>query len=343
MFEEWSIPMRTKKKILSVLIVLHILVIYSCSDNSNPILPINSGHSKILFQANNQLNIINADGSNFQLVPTQGLYTFVAKLSSDASKVVYGSVDTDTTYQQILLYNFRSNETIKITDDNLFHDSPVISPDNNCVLYLTRRDWKNDLYLYNILNGEVKQINCNLNAFNPNFSADGSKIVCYGNNGGDSVGIFVMNIDGGDLTFIKNGSFPVFSPDGKKILYQKFIPPYDNGLYIMNTDGTEDKLLSLIPFQTNPRFSPDGSRIIFSKFTTNFDIYLINIDGSNLINLTNSDTEETQPVFTPDGSRIVFTQYDNITNTMKLYSMKIDGTDKKVIFEDSSNLGIKIF
>jgi TolB protein len=333
--------MRAKKKILSVLIVLHILAIYSCSDDSNPILPINSGHSKILFQANNQLNIINADGSNFQLVPTQGLYTFVANLSSDASKIVYGSVDT--TYQQILLYNFRNNETIKITDDNLFHDSPVISPDNNSVLYLTRMEWKNGLYLYNILNGEIKQLNSSLNASNPNFSADGSKIVCYGNNGVDSVGIFVMNIDGSDLRFIKNGSSPVFSPDGKNILYQKFIPPYDQGLYIMKIDGSEDKFLSSIPFQTRPRFSPDGSRIIFSKFTTNFDIYLINVDGSNLINLTNSDAGETQPVFTSDGSKIIFAAYDTTTRINKLYSMNIDGTDKKVIFEDSSNLGIKIF
>lgn len=333
--------MRTKKKILPVLIVLHILAIYSCSDDSNPILPINSGHSKILFQANNQLNIINVDGSNFQLVPTQGLYTFVANLSSDASKIVYGSVDT--TYQQILLYNFLNNETIKITDDNIFHDSPVISPDNNSVLYLTRMDWKNGIYLYNILNGEFKQLNSNLNASNPNFSADGSKIVCYGNNGGDSVGIFVMNIDGSDLRFIKNGSSPVFSPDGKKILYQKFIPPYDEGLYIMDIDGSEDKFLSLIPFQTSPRFSPDGSRIIFSKFTTNFDIYLINVDGSNLINLTNSDAGETQPVFTSDGSRIVFTKYDIVNRTMNLCSMKVDGSELNIIYRDSSNYGLRIF
>ncbi|MFN3693660.1 MAG: TolB family protein, partial [Ignavibacterium sp.] len=92
-----------------------------------------------------------------------------------------------------------------------------------------------------------------------------------------------------------------------------------------------------------PRFSPDGSRIIFSKFTTNFDIYLINVDGSNLINLTNSDAVETQPVFTSDGSKIIYSAYDTSTRLNKLYSMNIDGTDKKVIFEDSSNLGIKIF
>lgn len=333
--------MRDKIKFQYILIVLLILIIYSCSEESNPIIPINKSHSRILFLANNQLKIINADGSDFQSVPTQGTYTFVANLSSDASKIVYGSVDT--TYQQILLYNLRNNETIKITDDNIFHDSPIISPDNNSVLYLTRMDWEYRLYLYNILSNELIQLNSNLNAFNPNFSADGSKIVCNGNNGGDSVGIFVMNVDGSDLRLIKDGSSPVFSPDGKKILYQKFIPPYDEGLYIMNIDGTEDKFLSLIPFQTNPRFSPDGSRIIFSKFTTNFDIYIINVDGSNLINLTNSEAGETQPVFTTDGSRIVFTTYDIATRTMNLCSMKIDGSELNIIYQDSSNYGVRIF
>jgi len=333
--------MKAKMKIQTILIVFLLLVINSCKENSNPIAPISNSHSKILFLANNQLGIINADGSDYQLVPTEGRYSFVADLSSDASKIVYGSVDT--TYQQILLYNLRNNETMKITDDNLFHDSPVISPDNNSVLFLTRFDWIYRLYLKNIVNGNVKLLNNSLNAYDPTFSSDGSKIACWGNNGGDSVGVVVMNIDGSNPKLIGKGYYPEFSPDGKKILYQNPIPPSNEGLYIMNVDGTENKFLSLIPFQTKPRFSPDGSRIVFSMFTNNFDIYLINIDGSNLVNITKSESGETQPVFTSDGSKIVFVQYDGVSSTNKLCSMNIDGTDRKTIFVDSSNYGIRIF
>lgn len=327
-----------KIKILSLLIF--VFIINSCKESSNPIAPINNVHSKILFLANNQLGIINADGSDFQLIPTEGKYSFVANLSSDASKIVYGSVDT--TYQQILLYNLRNNETMKITDDNLFHDSPVISPDCKSVLFLTKIDWMHHLYSKNIANGEVKVLTNKLNSYNPTFSADGSKIACRINNGGDSVGIVLMDSDGNNPELIGPGSYPEFSPNGKKILYQTPIPSYVE-LYIMNVDGTDNKFLSLIPFQTKPRFSPDGTRIVFSMFTTNFDIYLINIDGSNLVNVTNSESGETQPVFTSDGSKIVFVKYDGVSSTNKLCSMNVDGTDRKTIFEDSSNYGIRIF
>lgn len=333
--------MEYKMKIHLVVFIFLLLFANSCTENSNPIFPTNTGNSTILFSSNKKLAVINADGSNYQIIPIESNTVTVANLSSDASKVVYGSVDT--TYQQIILYNLRNNETVKITDDNLFHDSPVISPDNNSVLFLTKFNWTYHLYLKNIVNGNVKLLNNSLNAYDPTFSSDGSKIACWGNNEGDSVGVVIMNIDGSNPKFIGKGYYPEFSPDGKKILYQNPIPPYDEGLYIMNIDGTDRNFISYIPYQTKPRFSPDGSKILFSKFTDNFDIYLINIDGSNLINLTNSSEGETQPEFTTDGSKIVFVQYDSVSKINKLCSMNTDGTNKKVVFEDSSIYGIKIF
>jgi Tol biopolymer transport system component len=328
-----------KIKILSVLIFA--FIVNSCKESSNPIVPINNVHSKILFLANNQLGIINADGSDFQLIPTEGNISFAANLSFDASKIVYGCVDNIP--QQILLFNLHNNETTKITDDNLFHDSPILSPDCSSVLFLTRTDWMYHLYSKNIVNGEVKVLNNKLNSHDPIFSSDGSRIACWINNGGDSVGIVLMDNDGNNPELIGQGYYPEFSPNGKKILYQIPISSSNEGLYIMNLDGTENKFLSLIPFQTKPRFSPDGSRIVFTFFTTNFDIYLISIDGSNLVNITNDADGETQPVFTSDGSKIVFVQYDSVSSTNKLCSMNIDGTDRKTIFEDSSNYGIRIF
>ena len=152
-----------------------------------------------------------------------------------------------------------------------------------------------------------------------------------------------MNNDGSNLKFIVKGYYPEFSPDGNKILYQ--YPDSSNweGLYIMNVDGTNAKFLTTIPYQTMPRFSPDGKKIIFSNFTTNYDIYSMNIDGSNLADLTNSKDGETQPLYTPDGSKIVFTKYDISSNINMLCSMNVDGTDLKIIYRDSSNYGMVIF
>ena len=56
-----------------------------------------------------------------------------------------------------------------------------------------------------------------------------------------------------------------------------------------------------------PAFSPDAKRIVFrSARTGNFDLYLMDADGSNLIQLTNDEAKDNFPVFAPSGDAIVF-------------------------------------
>lgn len=57
----------------------------------------------------------------------------------------------------------------------------------------------------------------------------------------------------------------------------------------MNEDGGEQrKLTNQNAFEQHPTWSPDGSKIGFaSKPDGNFEIYVVNIDGSNLKRLTN--------------------------------------------------------
>ena len=61
-----------------------------------------------------------------------------------------------------------------------------------------------------------------------------------------------------------------------------------------------------------PDISPDGTRIIFSRGTNgssnNRDLYLINIDGTGLTQLTNTPNfNEIFPSWSPDGTAITFT------------------------------------
>ncbi len=56
-----------------------------------------------------------------------------------------------------------------------------------------------------------------------------------------------------------------------------------------------------------PAFSPDAKRIVFrSARSGNFDIYLMDADGSNLIQLTNDEAKDNFPVFAPSGDAIAF-------------------------------------
>jgi len=83
-------------------------------------------------------------------------------------------------------------------------------------------------------------------------------------------------------------------------------------LFAMNADGSNIARLSppdaLNEFQ--PDWSPDGSRL---AFMSGYDIYVMNADGSNRVNLTSSLDEsegwnhiERWPAWSPDGTRIAF-------------------------------------
>ncbi|MBA3249989.1 MAG: PD40 domain-containing protein [Geodermatophilaceae bacterium] len=61
-----------------------------------------------------------------------------------------------------------------------------------------------------------------------------------------------------------------------------------------------------------PDWSPDGTQLTFFRYvegvaiSTQADIFVMNADGSNPTNITNTDTEELEPARSPDGDRLVF-------------------------------------
>jgi len=158
------------------------------------------------------------------------------------------------------------------------------------------------------------------------------------NNGLDSNGVAIMDNNGNNVRLLAPGIGLQVWPDGRQILFEQFIPPDSMGLFIMNIDGSNRQFLSIIPFQTISRLSPDGSRIVFSNFTRNFDIFLINSDGSNLKNLTNSQDAEFQPSFSPDGKQIIYISLDTVTFKHRLHIMDSDGGNNKILVQDVGSL-----
>ena len=56
-----------------------------------------------------------------------------------------------------------------------------------------------------------------------------------------------------------------------------------------------------------PRLSPDGSRIVFtSNRDGNYEIYLMQSDGSHVVRLTNHPEQDDYAIWTPDGKSLIF-------------------------------------
>ena len=74
-----------------------------------------------------------------------------------------------------------------------------------------------------------------------------------------------------------------------------------------------------------PAWSPDGSKIVFqSNRTGEWHLYVMNPDGSAVVDLTPGMTDCRNPSFSPDGSAIVF--YSAMAGNDDIYVMNSDGS-----------------
>ena len=131
---------------------------------------------------------------------------------------------------------------------------------------------------------------------------------------------------------------PFFSPDGTKIIfrgreipdgeeYDDFKRLLDEGLwrptavevFAMDADGSGNvqQVTELRRRQpSRPFWHPDGERIIFSSNHEDpegrdFDLFLVNEDGTGLERVTYNGTFDGFPMFSPDGRQLVFASNRN--------------------------------
>lgn len=134
--------------------------------------------------------------------------------------------------------------------------------------------------------------------------------------------------------------------------YLKFIYTSDKSgareIYIVENYGMDKYQLTFNGLEkSSPKSSPDATKVVFvSKLNTgtvnHSEIFIMKIDGSNIVQLTNYSTGGTipkltgTPVFSPDGRKIIYTSNESGSN--QIYIMKFDGTEKQKI--TSTNLNI---
>lgn len=160
----------------------------------------------------------------------------------------------------------------------------------------------------------------------PNPSPDGERVLFQSNRTG-RFEIYVMNVDGGDLTQLTDrpgdNVIPVWSRDGALIAFASS-PDGNSDIFLMNADGGEWRRLTDHPGDdSHPHWLAGGSRIIFNSSRTTPDldadwssqwheIFSMNVDGTQLRQHTNCRTVCTYPSFSPDGTRIA---YRKVTDT----------------------------
>ena len=154
------------------------------------------------------------------------------------------------------------------------------------IAFTSERDGYPEIYVINVDGSGLIKLENNITPkFNPAWSPDGSKIA-FASNDNDTASIYIMNADGSNPT---------------KLIDTKEISVYDQ----------PDPRLRFALGCCHPIWSPDGKKIAFrivhyiGGSAWHRNNYVINADGSNLINLSNHEGFST-PVWSPDSQTIAF-------------------------------------
>lgn len=177
----------------------------------------------------------------------------------------------------------------------------------------------------------------------------------------DSYDIFVADMDGkvtSQLTKEKGyDAEATISPEGDKIIFTS-MRNGDLDLYTMNIDGSNVKqITNQLGYDGGAWFSPDGTKIVWRAsrpkteeeakeykdllkqglvMPTNMEVFIANVDGTDVKQVTKLGKANWAPNFTAHGDRIIFASNHEYERgfPFNMYVCNLDGSDLQKISHD---------
>lgn len=144
-----------------------------------------------------------------------------------------------------------------------------------------------------------------------------------------------------------NGAEAYFSPDSKSLIFNgMFGEDTTHHVYTINIDGTNLRKINGIGEDACSYYTPDGNNLLWTSTRDNLDmdpgnysdplhypkgaeLYKSDLDGENIVRLTNNEFYDAEIGISPDGKTILFGR--KIDGMMDLWTMNPDGSNQKQI------------
>ncbi|MEM9194399.1 MAG: hypothetical protein AAGF12_34800 [Myxococcota bacterium] len=196
---------------------------------------------------------------------------------------------------------------------------------------LHNRYFFNDIFRYDVAEGESEQLTHGLRAREVDVSPDGQRVTFVVNGASTShLAIAdIRNIEDTRRIVVRNRRFdqiytPRWSPDGRSIAFSRWLRGGYRDVAILDVASgrvlavTDDRAL-----ETGPSWSPDGRWLFFSSDRSSINnIYAFHLTSGTTHQVTNVIGGAFQPEVSPDGGRLVYVGYHALG--YDLYSMPIE-------------------
>ena len=207
---------------------------------------------------------------------------------------------------------------------------PQFSPDGKRLAYHSWQSDKRGLVTVDVSGGNEHIVASNLEDQLPTWSPDGSQLIFLSRRSGQRASeLFLVPSQGGEARVIGNGEYPSWAPDGRLVF--KGWEATGVGLRLAGPDLSDLQSLTDQASDTAPAVSPDGKQVAFmSQRDGDWDVYVVNSDGSGLRQLTNDPASDGLPVWSPDGKAIAFAS--NRGGPWAVWAVTPEGSGSRQLF-----------
>ena len=260
-------------------------------------------------------------------------------LSPDGTQIAFvHTPDEDQVAREIYVANLIGGEVTAITDfpEAKIKKGPVWSPDGSKIAF--HADLKGGAQIY-VVDGDGQNLTAltNLPGYNvePHWSPDGKKIAFNAILPDQKALMYAINGDGSGLKQLPNPEGDNWYPrliDEQRVLFTSDLDHADfYDVYLMNQDGSQRQTLTRVKsINWFPEISPNGKYIIFHSNrddpqlsgSGDFNLYLMNTDGSGLRQLTDWPGQELHAKWHASGKKLIFEWYQD--GSKGFYLMDID-------------------
>ena len=243
-----------------------------------------------------------------------------------------------------------SAEKVHLTNNDYEQKYPNYSPDGTKIVYSSEEDGDSfsDIWVMDADGSNHVQLTDQLPQVYPIWSPDGQRIIYGSFEDGDEYiyDLWIINSDGTNHIQLNDldgdDSIPgSFSPDGSRIAFHTqdmhFPDSGQHTIWTMNVDGTGN--LQELGHGKYPMYSPDGNSIIYSSEEDGgyyWDLWVMDVDGSNRLQLTFDGADQLYPTFNQDGTRVAYSS-KQASDYYDIWVMKSDGSNQIRLTEQDSD------